>query len=240
MGKRCFKVKAHRRKNKFVDAHIRCVDKKGDKKPKPGETQSITPDDFKLAYAAALKRGDIPEGMTLEDVMRLSGYDISFGPIISQSYSNQNDGFNVTIETEDLFLRSIHTKDRIYIDLVKNKGNKTGFAKKMISNMVAEGERRGISKIELYGAATLNGERASGYYVWPRYGFETKNKVILKEYNSYDNNWKGTDSLIKLFSTQEGRDYYKKYGRYIPDPSFYEMFFLIKKGSPNRKAFESL
>ena len=80
----------------------------------------------------------------------------------------------------------------------------------------------------------MNGEPANGYYTWPRLGFEVKNKSVLLKYNSYDSRFKGIDSLNKLFSTNEGRNYWKREGGFFTDLN---LTFSLKEGSENIKFF---
>ena len=232
LGKRCVVIPGSAK----VTKHVRCYaakDKSDDQKV------NSVPKEFNDSYDSAKKSGHIPKDMTHKEVIEMSGYHSDFGNIISQKFANTKNGFEVEIETESIKIRTFHSKDKVYIDLVESKSGYGGKAKKLIGNIVKRGQEHDIKSIELFGAARLNDKPANGYYTWPRLGFETKNRSALKEYNSYDKKFKNVDSLTELMSTKEGRDYWKSDGAYHPDRSVYEMTFDLKFGSKSLKYFDN-
>lgn len=235
LGKRCVVIPGSAK----VTKHVRCYAVKDKSESKKGSGKNSALEGFNDSYGIAQKSGHLPKDMSHKEVIEMSGYHSDFGDIKSQKFTNTKNGFEVEIETDNIKIRTIHSKDKVYIDLVESKGEGGGKAKKLIGNIVKRGQEQDIKTIELFGAARLNDRPANGYYTWPRLGFETKNKKALKEYNSYDKNFKGVDSLLDLMSTKAGRDYWKSDGPYHPDRSVYEMTFDLKYGSKSLKHFEN-
>ena len=241
MAKKCMKIAAHKRGGKNVKAHVRCIevvgDNNGDKNPPKGEGtgdgRGIP--DFEKNYNEAVKKGHIPQDMNFKEVSEMSGYHSDFGTINNSKFEVTNKGLECTFETDQIFIRSIHSDGKVYIDIVKDKGiGEKGKGRKIIGNIIKHGEKQDIKTIELFAASRLNGEPANGYYTWPRQGLEVKNKSVLLKYNSYDSRFKGIDSLNKLFSTNEGRNYWKREGGFFTDLN---LTFSLKEGSENIKFF---
>lgn len=243
MAKKCMKIAAHKRGGKSVKQHVRCIEvaggDNGDKKPPSGGGGSGggagMPEDFEKNYNEAVKKGHIPKDMNFKEVSEMSGYHSDFGNLTSTKFEITDKGYECTFETDQVFIRSIHSKDKIYLDLIKDKGmGEKGKGRKIIGNCIKRGEQQDIKSIELFAASSIDGERANGYYTWPRLGFEVKNRDTLRQYNSYEPKFKGVDSLNKLFSTTEGRNYWRREGGYYTDLN---LTFSLKEGSENLKFF---
>lgn len=258
MAKKCVKVAASRRSK----AHVRCYQaadvapKKADNKKggsggssgvsggsgssKSGSSEYGEPNEkYNDSYNEAVKKGHLPKDMSYNEVMEMSGMHPDFGKVTSKSFKVTDEGFEVEFETDQILIRTQHSKDKVYIDLVLDAGSgEKGKARKMLGSIIKRGQQQDLKTIELFGAANVFGDPANGYYTWPRLGFETKNKKSLMQYNDFPGSkFKGVDSLSKLMSTKEGRDYWKSDGKFNPDKSVYDMTFSLKEGSANLNFF---
>lgn len=245
LKKKCIIVAASKR----AKQHVRCMMVKAAAAKSAGKKSSgksgggsvfASDADFDKNYNDAVGKGFIPKDMSFKEVSEMSGYHSDFGTIKKQTSSITKKGLEIEIETDQIYIRSIHSKGKVYIDEVKDKGiGDKGKARKIIGNIIKRGEQQDLKSIELFGAARLRGEEANGFYTWPRLGFETGNKSALKQFNSYDKRFKDVDSFHTLFSTKEGRDYWRSEGKYHPDSSVYEMTFDLRYGSKSREMFDA-
>lgn len=99
---------------------------------------------------------------------------------------------------------------------VKPEYREKGLGSEIFTNQVRELQKNGFSYIE---ADLSRAEGMNGYYTWPRLGYDAPLSSALSEYGDEEDFAKdirklfpGTETILDLMSTQEGREWWKKNG----------------------------
>jgi hypothetical protein len=207
MAKKCFKVKAHTRKGKKVDEHVRCVDKKTQNREK-----SITYQQYVEKFKQQQQSGDIPKNVNPDDVLKLTGVS-ELDKINEIKFSASYDQLGIAVKTDDYYVdrlidyESMSIKNSIFT--VNKTGSGTGL--KVFSRQVNEAQSQGFKYIDTYAVTKLNDQNANGYYTWARIGFNPEDGW-LEKFNSYSPQFKGIKDFNTLFKTKEGIEYWKEEG----------------------------
>ena len=110
------------------------------------------------------------------------------------------------------------------------------------ARQVENAQAMGVDRIET-NAYRLRGvidpatgkERWSGYYVWPRYGYDGPIPASLKaspEWSTVPSPLRGAKKVSELMVTEEGRDWWKEHGEAI------DVKFNLKRGSESMRTLD--
>jgi hypothetical protein len=73
----------------------------------------------------------------------------------------------------------------------------------------------GVKRIETFASRLDGANGLNGYYTWPRMGYDADIPDHLRETIPKEINLKADGTLLDLFQTQAGRDWWKKHGEAI-------------------------
>lgn len=122
---------------------------------------------------------------------------------------------------------------------VKDDAQGKGIGSKVFSDQVANAADAGFSYIECEADGDFDSESMNGYYTWPRLGYDQSLKEVYKSNPGVVNFIKskfGNDvnTVSDVMMTKEGRDWWKKEGRTLPQAKF-----DLAAGSRSRKILDA-
>lgn len=151
--------------------------------------------------------------LTVSNYKLFTEHDFFEVPVAQTIFMDEDGGTSLFLYTELLVLKPEY------------RGG--GFATQMLKRQIDKARELNFSSLALY-ADGGSGKELSGYYTWPRLGFNASipHGMVLPEFLS------DAKDVLDIMYTPEGREWWKKNG--IP----VNMEFKLDKESKSSKAFD--
>jgi len=143
--------------------------------------------------------------------------------LVDANVSIRKVGFGVEVQIEAARFECLREyKKGVGGKLVAKHGNfevfdtGQGLGAKMFGRSVDRLRQSGFSRIDTYAAGNYDEAQAggyNGYYTWPRLGYDSELNTAWK--NALPPNLKGAKTVLDLFKTPEGQEWWKRKGDYI-------------------------